>query len=72
MESSDANATTKRRKICTGEIDEECVNSAESKTVSNDCVEDGDNFIDYMTLPFGFPIGTLLAMVSTVFFSKYS
>lgn len=41
LESSDANATTKRRKICTEEIDEECVNSAENKTASNDCGEDG-------------------------------
>ncbi|KAJ9708701.1 hypothetical protein PVL29_000628 [Vitis rotundifolia] len=37
LESSDANATTKRRKICT----EECVNSAENKTASNNCGEDG-------------------------------
>ncbi|RVW74307.1 hypothetical protein CK203_053264 [Vitis vinifera] len=42
LESSDANATTKRRKICTEEIDEECVNSAENKTASNNCGEDGD------------------------------
>ncbi|RVW72648.1 hypothetical protein CK203_050661 [Vitis vinifera] len=41
LESSDANATTKRRKICTEEIDEECVNSAENKTASNNCGEDG-------------------------------
>lgn len=62
LESSDVNATTKRRKICTGEKNEGCVNSAESNTTSNDCAEDGGNFIDNMTFPFGFSVRILLAM----------
>lgn len=67
LESSDANATTKRRKICTEEIDEECVNSVENKTASNNCGEDGGNFMNNMTFIFGFSIRTFLPMVSTFF-----
>lgn len=67
LESSDANATTKRRKICTEEIDEECVNSAENKTASNNCGEDGGNFMNNMAFLFGFSIRSFLPMVSTFF-----